>query len=63
MTKLAVTISEARQLTGLSRTTFYKLFTSGKLIPRKAGKRTLILASDLEAFINGLPAGGLKHDA
>lgn len=60
--KLAVTVREAGQLTGLSRTTLYKLFSNGKLTPRKVGKRTLILVSELEAFVNGLPAGGPSHD-
>mgnify|MGYP001222862370 CR=1 FL=1 len=50
-------MQEARRLTGLSRTTLYKLFSSGKLTPRKVGKRTLILAAELDAFVNSLPAG------
>lgn len=58
MQRLTVTVPEARQITGLSRTTFYKLFSQGKLTPRKAGKRTLILVSELEAFVNSLPKGG-----
>lgn len=62
MPKLAVTIYEAGALTGLSRSTIYKLFNEGKLTPRKAGKRTLILVTELEAFIEGLPKGGLTHE-
>ena len=57
MQKLTLTVQEARKLTGLSRTTLYKLFSSGKLTPRKVGKRTLILAAELDAFVNSLPAG------
>lgn len=57
MQKLTLTVQEARRLTGLSRTTLYKLFSSGKLTPRKVGKRTLILAAELDAFVNSLPAG------
>ncbi|KQZ92263.1 hypothetical protein ASD64_19375 [Mesorhizobium sp. Root157] len=62
MQRLTVTVPEARQLTGLSRTTLYKLFNQGKLTPRKAGKRTLILVSELEAFVNSLPEGVSAHD-
>lgn len=62
MQRLTVTVPEARQITGLSRTTFYKLFSEGKLTPRKAGKRTLILVSELEAFVNSLPSGVSAHD-
>lgn len=60
MQKLTVTVQQARQLTGLSRTTLYKLFSQGKLTPRKVGKRTLILTAELEKFVNSLPAGGRK---
>lgn len=63
MEKLTVTVQEAGKLTGLSRTTLYKLFSAGKLKPRKVGKRTLILVDELETFVNGLPAGGPAHDA
>jgi excisionase family DNA binding protein len=59
--KLAVTLPEASALSGLSRSTFYKLFASGALKPRKVGKRTLILLPELEAFIRTLPAGGASH--
>lgn len=62
MIKLTVTVQEARQITGLSRTTLYKLFSRGELKPRKVGKRSLLLVSELEAFVNSLPEGGLNHD-
>lgn len=58
MQKLAFTVREACQITGLARTTVYKLLRNGRLTRRKVGKRTLILASELEAFVKGLPAGG-----
>jgi excisionase family DNA binding protein len=61
MQKLAFTVREACQITGLARTTIYKLFSKGSLTPRKAGKRTLILASELETFVKSLPAGGPAH--
>lgn len=62
MKKLSVTVQEARQLTGLSRTTLYKLFSKGKLKPRKVGKRTLILTAELDAFVSSLPTKEVAHD-
>ena len=61
MEKIAVTLPEATALSGIGRTTFYKLFNEGKLTPRKAGKRTLILVRELHAYIESLPAGGRAH--
>lgn len=63
MTKLAVTIPEAAALCGLGRTFLYKLFNEGKLTPRKAGKRTLILVSELESYLKNLPTGGASDAA
>ncbi|WP_353937385.1 helix-turn-helix domain-containing protein [Mesorhizobium liriopis] len=60
--KLAVTLREASALSGLSRSTFYKLFRSGVLKPRKVGKRVLILMPELEAFIRTLPTGSDQHE-
>lgn len=57
MQKIAVTLREATALTGIGRSSFYKLFNNGQLTPRKAGKRTLILLADLEAYIQSLPEG------
>ena len=50
MEKIAVTIAEAAVISGLGRSSLYKIFNEGKLTPRKAGKRTLILVTDLEAL-------------
>jgi hypothetical protein len=58
MQKLAVTLREASALSGIGRSSLYKLFNEGKLIPRKAGKRTLILVAELEAYVTSLPVGG-----
>jgi len=55
MTKLSVTIPEAVAMTGLSRTSLYKLFSEGKLVRRKNGKRSLILVEDLERVVKSLP--------
>ena len=58
MDKIAVTISDATALSGIGRSSLYKLFNEGKLTPRKSGKRTLILVAELEKYIKSLPAGG-----
>ena len=62
MQKIAVTISEATERTGIGRTSLYKLFSIGKLTPRKLGKRTLILVEELDALVMSLPAGGPPND-
>lgn len=63
MQKIAVTIKEAAALSGIGRSSLYKLFNEGKLTPRKSGKRTLIIVTELESYVKSLPAGGLSHDA
>jgi len=55
MTKISVTIPEACELSGLGRSTFYNLFNSGEITPRKCGKRTLILMKDLQEYLENLP--------
>jgi hypothetical protein len=61
--KLAVTIPEAVALSGIGRSTLYKLFADGALVPRKSGKRTLILVSDLEKLVLALPVAGFAAKA
>ena len=54
--KLAFSIEEVAELTGLGRTNVYANIASGRLIARKVGlRRTIVTASDLAAFISGLP--------
>lgn len=55
--KFALTINEATTFIGLSRSSLYKLMTAGKIIPRKAGNRTLFLREELEAYMRSLPVG------
>ena len=61
--KLSCTIPEAMEMSGLGRTFLYRLFQDGKLTPRKAGKRTLIMVSELQGYLESLPAGGDRHAA
>ena len=42
-------------LSGLGRDTIYKAIHTGRLPARKLGRRTIVLASDLQAFLESLP--------
>jgi excisionase family DNA binding protein len=53
--RIAYTITATCRATGLGRTTIYAAIKSGTLSARKCGRRTLILAADLEEFLGRLP--------
>ncbi len=53
--KLAHSIDESCAIAGVGRTYIYNAIASGDLTARKAGRRTLILHSELEAWLAGLP--------
>ncbi|HEV2898014.1 MAG TPA: helix-turn-helix domain-containing protein [Pseudaminobacter sp.] len=55
MTKIAVTIPEAVEITGIGRSSLYALFKAGSLTRRKSGKRSLILVEELERYMKSLP--------
>lgn len=52
--RLAYSIDEAAQSCGLSRSKLYELMQSQELHFAKCGARRLILAKDLEAFLDRL---------
>ena len=52
---IALTIPDAVRATGMSRTYLYEALKRGDLTARKAGRRTLISFSDLEAYLSRLP--------
>jgi excisionase family DNA binding protein len=52
---LAFDIKSACRLSGLGRTTLYAAIKIGALSARKCGRRTLVLAADLQAFLKQLP--------
>lgn len=53
--KIAFTVAEAVQSSGIGRTALYALIKAGQLESRKLGKRTLIPATSLRSLIDGLP--------
>lgn len=59
--KLAYSIAEASEATGIGRTAIYEEISAGRLKARKRGSATLILAEDLQAFLAGLPAVGKEN--
>lgn len=63
MTKLSVTIPEAVAMTGIGRSSIYKLFRERKLTARKRGKTTLILVAELEHYVTSLPIADMAEAA
>ena len=51
----AYRIPNVCNLTGLGRTSIYAAIKSGELIARRWRRRTVVLAADLQAFLNNLP--------
>lgn len=54
-TPIAVTIPDAVQFSGMSRSSIYEALKRGDLSARKAGRRTLISFADLQAYLASLP--------
>lgn len=52
--KLSYSIAEIVRLTGLARSSIYRAINAGPLRARKCGRRTIVLASDLQTFLTGL---------
>jgi excisionase family DNA binding protein len=51
-----LTISDAASILGVGRSTIYKMIKDRRLTARKLGARTIILRTDLMAFLAALPA-------
>jgi len=54
-TERAFSIKQISALTGLGKTKIYELIKSSQIPARKIGKRTIVRAADLEAFLSSLP--------
>ena len=52
--KMALSIDEASKHSSIGKTRLYQAINQGELIAKKMGRKTLILSSDLEAFLYGL---------
>lgn len=59
--KLAHSIAEFAQLSGLGRSFLYEQIKSGHLPVRKAGRRTLILRDEGQAWLAKLPVIGQRR--
>lgn len=53
---LALTIPEVVTASRMSRSALYEALKNGTLTAKKAGRRTIVLQSDLDRFLNELPA-------
>lgn len=60
MTHLAVSIPQAATMIGISRSSLYLLFQNGSITPRKSGRRTLVLVSEIERYVAHLPAAEIR---
>jgi hypothetical protein len=58
---LAYTVADAALISGLSRTRLYQLFSEGVLTPKRAGRRTLILADELRDVVRNLPSAPVRR--
>ena len=53
--KLAYTVKEALEAIGIGHSKLYEEIAAGRLKARKLGARTLILKTDLQAWLDALP--------
>lgn len=56
--KLAVSVPETCDLTGLGETTIWKLIREGELKVVRIGRRTLVPVSEIEALLNSRRQAG-----
>jgi predicted DNA-binding transcriptional regulator AlpA len=57
MIESALKIEQVIEKSTFGRTTIYAAIKRGELVTRKRGRRTLVLESDYNNWIRGLPSG------
>ena len=53
--KLSYNIAEVVEITGIGRSTLYVDIAAKRLVAKKCGSRTVILANDLAEYLDRLP--------
>jgi excisionase family DNA binding protein len=51
----ALSVQQVLAITGISRPTLYNHVKAGRIVARKLGRRTIVMASDLERYLESLP--------
>jgi excisionase family DNA binding protein len=54
--RLAHSIAEVVKITGVGRSFIYEEIKAGRLVVKKAGRRSLVFDADLKAWLANLPA-------
>lgn len=52
---VAVTVEQALQLMGISRSQFYRELAAGRINARKVGKRTIVPMDEIRRWVENLP--------
>lgn len=52
--EITLTISQACNMLNLGKTKLYELINAGKIPAKKINRKTLVLRSDLDAFLSNL---------
>jgi excisionase family DNA binding protein len=53
--KIALSIRECASLVGVGRTFLYNEIAAGRLVAKKAGRRTIVSKNDLNDWVSKLP--------
>jgi excisionase family DNA binding protein len=61
--RFAYSINEVCAATNLGRDSVYRAISTGQLLARKLGRRTIITDDDLRQFLAGLPHAGGHEQA
>jgi excisionase family DNA binding protein len=62
MTKSAFSVREAAEEIGICKTKIYQEMGDGRIRARKSGRRTIILANEIERYLNSLPPVPMQTD-